>query len=442
MLIDIKGRWQQFKETLKKVNEAAKESGKKVKESMESAQKGLEAGGISGDKFGKFKELAASFTPMAAAGILVGTAIKLATAAADAYLQKLQDIVSLSKANAAEAERVAAANDKRRASETEAAKKLEELNAQEQLSNSQRQEVVSIVESLNRAYDGLGITIDGTTGKVKNLDESLAALAQRQQKTLEADLNRQLENLQQQRRSLNDIIEADSVGMRIVTQGRSSSEAMAAAQQIQELDNKIRELQLKLHEVSRNIPAKSSSPGGLSEAEIKRKEEQAAAANAAYEKQRQAAEEQAKREQAGRDKIDGQLDDLDARLRKQQLILAGKQRELAITEELEKAEKAARDAGIELTPQQRAEIMEKASNLYNLTNSDKNAARIVESYQPRQLSDSLARIGGYNGAQRTEANNQLAYMRKTSNNVETINSNVNRLTAEVTNRKTSTLIAP
>ena len=442
MLIDIKGRWQQFKETLKKVNDAAKESGKKVKESMESAQKGLEAGGISGDKFGKFKELAASFTPMAAAGILVGTAIELATAAADAYLQKLQDIVSLSKANAAEAERVAAANDKRRASETEAARKLEELNAQEQLSNSQRQEVVSIVESLNRAYDGLGITIDGTTGKVKNLDESLAALAQRQQKTLEADLNRQLKNLQQQRRSLNDIIEADSVGMRIVTQGRSSSEAMAAAQQIQELDNKIRELQLKLHEVSRNIPAKSSSPGGLSEAEIKRKEEQAAAANAAYEKQRQAAEEQAKREQAGRDKIDGQLDDLDARLRKQQLILAGKQRELAITEELEKAEKAARDAGIELTPQQRAEIMEKASNLYNLTNSDKNAARIVESYQPRQISDSLARIGGYNGAQRTEANNQLAYMRKTSNNVETINSNVNRLTAEVTNRKTSTLIAP
>ena len=441
MFIDIKGRWQQFKETLKKVNDAAKESGKKVKESMESAQKGLEAGGISGDKFGKFKELAASFTPMAAAGILVGTAIKLATAAADAYLQKLQDIVSLSKANAAEAERVAAANDKRRASETEAARKLEELNAQEQLSNSQRQEVVSIVESLNRAYDGLGITIDGTTGKVKNLDESLAALAQRQQKTLEADLNRQLKNLQQQRRSLNDIIEADSVGMRIVTQGRSSSEAMAAAQQIQELDNKIRELQLKLHEVSRNIPAKSSSPGGLSEAEIKRKEEQAAA-NAAYEKQRQAAEEQAKREQAGRDKIDGQLDDLDARLRKQQLILAGKQRELAITEELEKAEKAARDAGIELTPQQRAEIMEKASNLYNLTNSDKNAARIVESYQPRQISDSLARIGGYNGAQRTEANNQLAYMRKTSNNVETINSNVNRLTAEVTNRKTSTLIAP
>ena len=442
MLIDIKGRWQQFKETLKRVNEAAKESGKKVKESMESAQKGLEAGGISGDKFGKFKELAASFTPMAAAGILVGTAIKLATAAADAYLQKLQDIVSLSKANAAEAERVAAANDKRRASETEAARKLEELNAQEQLSNSQRQEVVSIVESLNRAYDGLGITIDGTTGKVKNLDESLAALAQRQQKTLEADLNRQLENLQQQRRSLNDIIEADSVGMRIVTQGRSSSEAMAAAQQIQELDNKIRELQLKLHEVSRNTPTQNSSPGGLSEAEVKRKEEQAAAANAAYEKQRQAAEEQAKREQAGRDKIDSQLDDLDARLRKQQLILAGKQRELAITEELEKAEKAARDAGIELTPQQRAEIMEKASNLYDLTNSDKSAARIVDSYQPRQLSDSLARIGGYNGAQRTEANNQLAYMRKTSNNVETINSNVNRLTAAVTNRKNSTMIAP
>ena len=442
MLIDIKGRWQQFKETLKRVNEAAKESGKKVKESMESAQKGLEAGGISGDKFGKFKELAASFTPMAAAGILVGTAIKLATAAADAYLQKLQDIVSLSKANAAEAERVAAANDKRRASETEAAKKLEELNAQEQLSNSQRQEVVSIVESLNRAYDGLGITIDGTTGKVKNLDESLAALAQRQQKTLEADLNRQLENLQQQRRSLNDIIEADSVGMRIITQGRSSSEAMSAAQQIQELDNKIRELQLKLHEISRNTPAKSSSPGGLSEAEVKRKEEQASAATAAYEKQRQAAEEQAKREQAGRDKIDSQLDDLDARLRKQQLILAGKQRELAITEELEKAEKAARDAGIELTPEQRAEIMEKAGNLYDLTNSDKNAARIVDSYQPRQLSDSLARIGGYNGAQRTEANNQLAYMRKTSNNVETISSNVNRLTAAVTNRKNSTMVAP
>ena len=145
---------------------------------------------------------------------------------------------------------------------------------------------------------------------------------------------------------------------------------------------------------------------------------------------------------SGRLRKNRRSDDLDARLRKQQLILAGKQRELAITEELEKAEKAARDAGIELTPQQRAEIMEKASNLYNLTNSDKNAARIVESYQPRQISDSLARIGGYNGAQRTEANNQLAYMRKTSNNVETINSNVNRLTAEVTNRKTSTLIAP
>lgn len=163
--------------------------------------------------------------------------------------------------------------------------------------------------------------------------------------------------------------------------------------------------------------------------------------------QQAAAEAEAERQRKGTENVDKQLSDLDKRLRKQQMIIAGKQRELAITEELEKAEKAASDAGIELTPEQRAAITEKAGTLYDLANPAKTsapeaAARFIDSYQPRQISDSLARIGGYNGAQRTEANNQLAYMRKTSNNVETINSNVNRLTAEVTNRKTSTLIAP
>lgn len=443
MLIDIKGRWQQFKETLKKVNEAAKESGKKVKESMESAQKGLEASGVSGDRLGKFKELTASLTPLAIAGMAVGAVFKAVTATMEYFAQAMRNAIDLAKANAAEADRVAAANDKRRVSETEAARKLEELNAQERLSNSQRQEVISIVDRLNRAYDGLGITIDDATGKVKNLDESLIALAQRQQQTQLADLNRQLRNYQQLRTQLQDTVNSTSGSMwnpyTWLKMGLWGNDAGNAAGQLAEIDEKIRQQQLKLHEIQRTDPAQ----------EIKEQQDkkQQAELDHFLQQQQAAAEAEAERQRKGTENVDKQLSDLDKRLRKQQMIIAGKQRELAITEELEKAEKAARDAGIELTPEQRAAITEKAGTLYDLANPAKTsvpeaAARFIDSYQPRQLSDSLSRIGGYNGAQRTEANNQLAYMRKTSNNVETINSNVNRLTAAVTNRKTSTLIAP
>lgn len=468
MLIDIKGRWQQFKETLKKVNDALKESGKKVKESMESAQKGLEASGVSGDRLGKFKELTASLTPLAIAGMAVGAVFKAVTATMEYFAQAMRNAIDLAKANAAEADRVAAANDKRRASETEAARKLEELNAQERLSNSQRQEVISIVDRLNRAYDGLGITIDGATGKVKNLDESLVALAQRQQQTQLADLNRQLRNYQQLRTQLQDTVNSTSGSMwnpyTWLKMGLWGNDAGNAAGQLAEVDEKIRQQQLKLNEIQHTDPAQEikEQQDKKQQAELDHfLQQQQAAAEAEAEKQKKAAEEterflqqqqaaaeaEAERQRKGTENVDKQLSDLDKRLCKQQMIIAGKQRELAITEELEKAEKAARDAGIELTPEQRAAITEKAGTLYDLANPAKTsapeaAARFIDSYQPRQLSDSLARIGGYNGAQRTEANNQLAYMRKTSNNVETINSNVNRLTAAVTNCKTSTLIAP
>lgn len=97
----------------------------------------------------------------------------------------------------------------------------------------------------------------------------------------------------------------------------------------------------------------------------------------------------------GQRKIEDQGDDLEKRLKRQQLILAGKEREAAIQDEIDKAEKIAKEHGTELTPEQRQRIEENAGKLYDATHQPE-PTRLVGP-ENKVFTDSLLRMGGMIG---------------------------------------------
>lgn len=50
--------------------------------------------------------------------------------------------------------------------------RLQELNRLENLSNEEKEEAIALVETLSKKYNGLGLSIDSATGKIKGLDEA------------------------------------------------------------------------------------------------------------------------------------------------------------------------------------------------------------------------------------------------------------------------------
>jgi hypothetical protein len=71
---------------------------------------------------------------------------------------------------AQKAAKVREEGDKQRATALSLMDRLSELNAQEELSNRQKTEASNIVDTLAKKYGVFGITIDGVTGKLINLD--------------------------------------------------------------------------------------------------------------------------------------------------------------------------------------------------------------------------------------------------------------------------------
>lgn len=94
--------------------------------------------------------------------------------------------------------------------------------------------------------------------------------------------------------------------------------------------------------------------------------------------------------------IDAQATDLEKQLRRQQLILQGKEREAAIQQEIDRAEKTAAAAGVELSEESRRRIADAAGKLFDATRPFE--ASKLHGPENQVFTDSLLRMGGQLGS--------------------------------------------
>lgn len=191
----------------------AKQSGEKLSKAVEAGQKtktngfqnltkdlddlkkGIEAVGVSGDKFGKFAEAFAGggkLAIIAAAGTAIVTTIKniwdKLTVSVSEYL-KLQDYVYK------DAKEKTQSGLKQQNIDNGYLDSLQNLAELENLSNEQKKYALTLINLLSKQYGNLGIAIDDATGKITGLDEA-------QTKMFEKQSRRNLKNLQEEHESI------------------------------------------------------------------------------------------------------------------------------------------------------------------------------------------------------------------------------------------------
>lgn len=103
----------------------------------------------------------------------------------------------------------------------------------------------------------------------------------------------------------------------------------------------------------------------------------------------------------GRRKIDDEGDELDRRFRQAQMIISGKNRDVAIEDEINKAEKIAKEHGISLTDSQRERITESTGKLFDATKPQMQPT-LIQPPQNQVFTDRMLRMGGQIGTIRAQ----------------------------------------
>ena len=168
----------------------------------------------------------------------------------------LEDKKDLYKRNVRETGTLAAANDRQRQSESDALKQLQALSSEEMLSCEQKSEALKLIEQLKKSYAGLGVSIDETTGRITGLDDAMREVGKKQHKEELANIETQLKEMRALRDTYNEIINADSFINNHLTQGRTSENAMKAAEEQAALVEKMMALQKKRNELRKKDPEK------------------------------------------------------------------------------------------------------------------------------------------------------------------------------------------
>ncbi|MBQ7177541.1 MAG: hypothetical protein IJS08_09010 [Victivallales bacterium] len=134
-------------------------------------------------------------------------------------------------------------------------RKLQELNNTENLSNTQRLETQKLVQGLTSHYRDLGIQIDATTGKVKNLDEAMAKKAGIDHKRSIQEVETELKDLFAARSNWTAIAEKEGGFMGLII-NQGSSKVDEASAKVEEINKRIYELQKKIHGLRKEDPEK------------------------------------------------------------------------------------------------------------------------------------------------------------------------------------------
>ncbi len=122
--------------------------------------------------------------------------------------------------------------------------------------------------------------------------------------------------------------------------------------------------------------------------------------------------------------LDDQLSTMQDQLIIQQLKLKGKEREAAITAEMQKAEKAAQAAGRSLDPAQRAFIEQSAGALYDAENANKPRTFAPPQPEAPIITDAALRVGAFVGPQAQQSDNVQSIWKATKDLVQETRDNV------------------
>lgn len=195
-----------FRKGIAKAKAAIESYANKVRETINktknSIKTGLEVGGISGDKFGKFAEFFGNFSKLGIIALGAASAIKLVNAAFDAMSEKLQNNIARVRMNGDEINKAAEAEKKRAEQNRKTFDELEKLSAIENKSASEKELAVRLVDKLNRAYKGLGLSINEATGQVTGLDGAQKKMLEVQYARQKKYLEMQIKNAHEESKSL------------------------------------------------------------------------------------------------------------------------------------------------------------------------------------------------------------------------------------------------
>lgn len=161
------------------------------------------------------------------------------------------------------------------------------------------------------------------------------------------------------------------------------------------------------------------------EAEFRKEEANMNAMESAY------MDEQAAIEEKQTAKVKESIAALDEKLKRQQLILQGKEKEVAVQDAIKKAEK---DAGRSLTDAEKIDIGTRAEKLYDMQNPDKDKAtkeRRALVADSGVTTNAVRSIGGSLGSASTAGASNI--QRQTANNVKTINDAVRSINSNIIN---------
>lgn len=257
---------------LKQFEKDAKETGKRVNKELSkkpdpaknvgNAKAGLEAAGVSGDKLGKIGAFAGAMGPMAIAGAAIGVVWQVASKALEYYVAKLKDAIDLSEKNAAENERIAKTNAERRASETAALDGLSKLSTVEELSNAQKKEAITLIETLSKRYKDFTVKIDKSGKSLIGFDDNLSRVLQHQKEEELADIERQLKNLngiQKNARAIFDRPDSGTGSRLWNILSISGAEADSAVKSYEAAAEKIAGLKKRKREVEKTDPQKEEN---------------------------------------------------------------------------------------------------------------------------------------------------------------------------------------
>ena len=183
---------------LNNIQDAAKKTGQVIEktttEQAKNATKGMK--GVT-DQFGKGLGQIRGFLSGAVSwwtALII--AVELATKTLKYFFDNLTQSTTKMTTRGQNAVKVAELSKKKVQQETKAAQdlvnKLIELNRIQNLSSDQQRLAESIVAKLNKQYKGLGITLDQTTGKYKDLYQAQRVIDQRNNKVQANALNNQI----------------------------------------------------------------------------------------------------------------------------------------------------------------------------------------------------------------------------------------------------------
>ena len=174
------------------------------------------------------------------------------------WRQRLQENAELHSSNAASIREAAEANEQIRQKTDGYLSRLQELANQETFSNTNKVEAKKLIDDLTSSYGNLGVKLDEVTGKLTGVDAATVKKLQRDKSRRLSEIETEMKQVREEKKQQTEI--RDTAGIPVWFDGDTriggEEETKAAAKKIQELDNRLAELNKKRLEIKKSDPAK------------------------------------------------------------------------------------------------------------------------------------------------------------------------------------------